>query len=90
MQKQTRPSRRRVWGGVFACVGKKMENDFDGNGLHIVHDGDTLMGIALKYNVNLNNLKRLNNLDSTVLYPGQVDLNQSVHSHLIPLLGVKD
>jgi LysM repeat protein len=49
-----------------------MEPEFDGNGLHIVHDGDTLMGIALKYNVNVNNLKRLNNLHSTVLSPGQV------------------
>lgn len=40
--------------------------------IYLVQDGDTLIGIALKFNMNVHYLKRLNNLSSNVLYPGQV------------------
>lgn len=37
-----------------------------------VDEGETLVGIALKLNISINNLKRLNNINSNNVFPGQV------------------
>lgn len=43
--------------------------------IYIVNDGETLIGIALKLNININTLKRFNNINSNVVFPGQVSLS---------------
>ena len=42
------------------------------NGTYIVKKGDTLWDIANKYNTSVDNLKKINNLKSNILYIGQV------------------
>ena len=41
-------------------------------GIYVVKKGDTLYGISKKYNVSLNDLKRINNLDGNNLSIGQI------------------
>ena len=49
---------------------------------HVVKPGESLHRIANKYNVNISSLKKLNNLGSTVIHPGQVlRLTNSTSKH---------
>ena len=48
----------------------EMKSSSNGN-YYIVVSGDTLYGIANKYNISVNELKRLNNLSSNTLSIGQ-------------------
>ena len=44
----------------------------ENEGVYIVKKGDTLYGIANKYNISLNDLKKINNIDSNILSIGQI------------------
>ena len=47
------------------------ENNQNNNLVYIVKNGDTLWNIAKKYNINVNDLKSVNNLDTNLLSIGQ-------------------
>ncbi len=57
----------------YVYSGQKIYLEDSGNskgGYHIVKSGDTLYGISKKYNVSIKDLKRINNLNSNILYSG--------------------
>ena len=54
-------------GVPYTQPGSNIEGD-----TYTVQKGDTLYSIALKYNTNVNDLKRLNNLENNILQVGQV------------------
>lgn len=49
---------------------------------YTVHSGDTLWGISMDYNMSVATLKRINNLRSNIIYPGQ-KLHIAVASFLL-------
>ena len=49
-----------------------MEMTINEYSTHIVLPSDTLVGIALKYGMNVQQLKSINGMYSTAIYPGMV------------------
>jgi LysM repeat protein len=58
-------------GGVPAGSIPRSTPNADGSVVHIVASGETLIGIAVTYEVSLEQIRQLNNLSSDVIYVGQ-------------------
>ena len=52
---------------------------------YLVSEGETLIGISIKLNININTLKRLNNIYSNTIFPGQVNNHFLSLSHTLTL-----
>lgn len=57
-------------GQVLTIPIRNAENESDSN-LYVVQRGDSLWSIARKYNVSINEIRMINNLNSDVLMIGQ-------------------
>ncbi|GAA0439184.1 MAG: LysM peptidoglycan-binding domain-containing protein [Bacillota bacterium] len=58
--------------GSSSSSSKPTNNNSNSSKTYTVKSGDTLSGIAIKYNISLSNLMKWNNLNSTLIYPGNV------------------
>lgn len=62
-------------------------SSYNNNGIYVVKRGDTLLSVAIKYNTNVNYIKSINNLKSTVLQVGQklkVPMGRSTSNSVVP------
>jgi LysM repeat protein len=53
-------------------LGNKKDDTCATSGVYTVKKGDGLYGISKKFNLSVEELKRINNLDSNAIFPGQV------------------
>ena len=58
--------------------------------IYIVKKGDTLYSIALKYNISINDLKRINNITSNTLSIGQILTIPSIKDEIIDNNNISD